>query len=208
MSIGQLMIALVHALVGWGLCGATMGIGLAKTSVSRALAIHAVAAPIIFGFLSMIYFSFFAYTTPLQTAAGFVAVIITLDFFVVGLLIQRDLAMFRSVLGTWLPFALIFLNHKSGTVWTDPQREALKAWVETGGTMVALHAAWMYPARASALVLVASSPRFVQSENWPYALDTEVLKAGHVGIMSGRSAGKHLWPMLADWLASRSSLDD
>ncbi len=33
---------------------------------------------------------------------------------------------------------------------------------------------------------------------------TEVLKAGHVGIMSGRSAHKHLWPTLADWLAERS----
>ena len=33
---------------------------------------------------------------------------------------------------------------------------------------------------------------------------TEVLKAGHVGIMSGRSANKHLWPLLADWLAERS----
>jgi len=33
---------------------------------------------------------------------------------------------------------------------------------------------------------------------------TEVLAAGHIGIMSGRSAGQHLWPLLADWLAERS----
>lgn len=108
MSLGQIGIAFAHALVGWGLCGATMGIGLAKTSLKRALVIHAVAAPIIFGVISTIYFTYFAYTAPLTTAVGFVGVVIALDFFVVALLIQRELTMFRSVVGTWLPFALIF----------------------------------------------------------------------------------------------------
>ncbi len=110
MSIGQISITLAHALVGWGLCGATMGIGLAKTSLRRALIIHAVAAPIIFGLISAIYFTYFGYTTVLVAAVGFVAVVIAMDFFVVALLIQRELAMFRSVLGTWLPFALIFAS--------------------------------------------------------------------------------------------------
>lgn len=62
MTAGETSIALAHALVGWGLCGATMGIGLAKTSLNRALAIHAVAAPIIFAAVSAIYFSTFGYT--------------------------------------------------------------------------------------------------------------------------------------------------
>lgn len=86
-----------------------MGIGLAKTSLERALVIHAVAAPVIFGLLAALYFTFFGYVDPLAAAAGSVVVVIILDFFVVALLIQRDLAMFRSVPGTWLPFALIFL---------------------------------------------------------------------------------------------------
>ena len=32
-----------------------------------------------------------------------------MDFFVVALLINRSLDMFASLLGTWIPFALIFV---------------------------------------------------------------------------------------------------
>lgn len=104
----HLAITIAHALVGWVLCGATMGIGLAKTTLKRALIIHAVAAPIIFGVISYLYFSRFAYTTPLAAALIFIGVVIAMDFFVVALLIQRKLDMFKSLAGTWLPFALIF----------------------------------------------------------------------------------------------------
>ena len=38
-------------------------------------------------------------------------------------------------------FRLVLLNHKSGTVWTSAQRQALKAYVEGGGTLLAQHAA-------------------------------------------------------------------
>ena len=38
-------------------------------------------------------------------------------------------------------FQLIILNHKSGTVWTDEQRFALKDYVESGGSLIAQHAA-------------------------------------------------------------------
>lgn len=38
-------------------------------------------------------------------------------------------------------FRLVLLNHKSGTVWTSAQRQALKAYVEDGGTLLAQHAA-------------------------------------------------------------------
>ena len=35
---------------------------------------------------------------------------IAVDFFVVALVINRSLEVFASVLGTWLPFALIFTS--------------------------------------------------------------------------------------------------
>ena len=38
-------------------------------------------------------------------------------------------------------FQLIILNHKSGTVWTDEQRMALQGYVESGGSLIAQHAA-------------------------------------------------------------------
>lgn len=33
-----------------------------------------------------------------------------MDVFVVALLIRRDFGMFRDMLGTWLPFTLIFVS--------------------------------------------------------------------------------------------------
>jgi hypothetical protein len=59
--------------------------------------------------ISYLYFTHFAYTTPLIAAFIFVGVVIDMDFFVVALLIQRKLDLFRSVTATWLPFALIFV---------------------------------------------------------------------------------------------------
>jgi hypothetical protein len=32
-----------------------------------------------------------------------------MDLFIVALLIEKSFAMFKSILGTWLPFTLIFL---------------------------------------------------------------------------------------------------
>ncbi|GAI77113.1 unnamed protein product [marine sediment metagenome] len=47
LNIRKLIIILVHALIGWALCGATMGIGMVITSIENTLIIHAIAAPII-----------------------------------------------------------------------------------------------------------------------------------------------------------------
>ena len=101
---------LVHAFVGWALCAATMGIGMATMSIENALIVHAIGAPIFFTILSRVYFNKFNYTTPLQTALIFVSFVIVVDFFVVALMVNRSLEMFTSPLGTWIPFALIFTS--------------------------------------------------------------------------------------------------
>lgn len=51
----ELAITIGHGLAGWALCRATMGIGMAATTFSQALVIHAIAAPLIFG--GMCWFS-------------------------------------------------------------------------------------------------------------------------------------------------------
>ncbi len=109
-SIINGIIILGIALVGWALCGAVMGLGLKYTTEKRAQIIHAIAAPILFASLSAVYFSFFNFTTPLITAIIFVVFVILMDFFVVSLLITKSYDMFKSVLGTWIPFVLIFLS--------------------------------------------------------------------------------------------------
>ena len=108
-KIWKPIIVLVHALVLWALCGAVMFLGMELLSMKAALIAHLVAAPIISILISLIYFKNFSYTTPLQTAIIFFSVVILMDFFVVALLIEKSFEMFTSVIGTWGPFALIFV---------------------------------------------------------------------------------------------------
>ena len=110
MNTKRTVVLLLHACAGWLLCAATMGIGMALTTLKTALVVHAIAAPLFFGALSLLYFSKFNYTGPLTTAIVFVGFVMIVDFLVVGLLINRSLAMFSSLLGTWIPFALIFTS--------------------------------------------------------------------------------------------------
>jgi hypothetical protein len=110
MSSKKTATILIHALIGWALCAATIGIGMATTSVENALIIHAAGAPVFFAVVSLYYFRRYHYTTPLQTALIFIAVVMAMDFFVVALLVLKSVDMFRDPLGTWIPFALIFLS--------------------------------------------------------------------------------------------------
>ena len=105
----KLLIILIYAFIGWTICGVIMFIGTAVTSEFIALIIHAIAAPIIFAVVSSYYFKRYDFTTPLETAILFVAFVLLMDFFIVALLIEGSLRMFGNVLGTWIPFILIFL---------------------------------------------------------------------------------------------------
>jgi len=108
MNTKKIFIVLAHAFVGWALCTASMVIGMATMSLDSALIAHAIGAPIFFTIVSLVYFNRFNYTTPLQTAMIFVGFVIAMDFFLVALIINRSFDMFASLLGTWIPFALIF----------------------------------------------------------------------------------------------------
>lgn len=127
MTLNKVLVLLAHAFVGWALSAATMNIGMAVTSLSTALIVHAIAAPLFFTAISLIYFRKFNYTTPLQTAFFFLAFVIAMDFFLVAMLINESFAMFASFLGTWLPFALIFTStYLTGTLITGAkQKKAL-----------------------------------------------------------------------------------
>jgi len=124
MTAKKLIVLLLHAFVGWLLCAATMGIGMALTTLEIALVIHAVAAPIFFAGVSIVYYSKFNYTGSLATATIFVGFVMVVDFFVVGLLINRSLAMFASLLGTWIPFILLFTSTLLVGLQNNKQRKA------------------------------------------------------------------------------------
>lgn len=104
------IIIFIHMFIGWALCGAIIGIGRQVITIQNTLIIHAIGVPIIFAVISLIYFKKFNYTTPLQTAVIFLSFAIFMDFFVVALLIEKSFEMLTSILGTWIPFVLIFLS--------------------------------------------------------------------------------------------------
>lgn len=106
------VIILIHGIIGWAACGMVMMGLLNFTTIYMALIIHFLAAPFIFLIISNNYFHRFDYTSPLATAMLFTFIVMALDFFVVGMVIEKSLEMFESVMGTWLPFLFIFL-----TVW-------------------------------------------------------------------------------------------
>jgi hypothetical protein len=85
-----------HALVGWVLCAGTIGIAQAVWTLDTALVLHAIGAPIYFLAVSRHYFRRYRYTTPLQTAGAFIGFVMTIDFFVIGLVVNRKLEMFTS----------------------------------------------------------------------------------------------------------------
>ncbi len=99
-----------HGVVGWAACGALMGVLLATVSESTAIIGHAVGAPIIFAVVTAHLFLRSGGRRPMFVASAFTAIVIALDVLIVAWLIQRSFAMFSSALGTWVPFALIFVS--------------------------------------------------------------------------------------------------
>ncbi len=110
LSRNQIIAVLSLGLLGWALCGAIMFVGMAVTTLETALVVHALGAPVIFSTISWFYFTRLRYTAPLRTAAAFTLIVMFMDFFLVALVINRSLEMFQGLLGTWIPFGLIFLS--------------------------------------------------------------------------------------------------
>jgi hypothetical protein len=104
------LVILIFAFIGWMLCGAIMWIGMAVTSVENTLVIHLIGAPIVFGILAFVYHKKFGHIKPLYAAIIFAGFVIIMDAGLVALFIEKSFDMFRNPIGTWIPFALIFLS--------------------------------------------------------------------------------------------------
>jgi hypothetical protein len=85
-----------------------MGVGMALTSLETALVAHLMGAPVFATAVALIYFRRRDAWAPLATAVFVLSLIVLVDLVLVAGVINRSLDMFRSALGTWLPFALIF----------------------------------------------------------------------------------------------------
>ena len=86
-----------------------MALLLRLAGLTAALIVHAVAAPVFFVVLGRRYFRARGARDPLPTAVAWTSIAMLFDLVVVAGGLQHSLRMFRSVAGTWLPFALIFL---------------------------------------------------------------------------------------------------
>jgi|WetSurMetagenome_2_1015567.scaffolds.fasta_scaffold623193_1 hypothetical protein len=116
MNFKSFAVAFIHAFIGWFLCAATMGIGSSLTSMQNTLYIHATLAPIFFFAISAFYAKRYGHYSPITTAIYFTSIVVLIDFFVVALIILNSLEMFSSILGTWIPFGLIFVSTYLGGV--------------------------------------------------------------------------------------------
>ncbi len=109
----KVVVILLHALIGWGICGAIIGIGRSVTSKETTLIVHLIAVPIVFAALSFTYHRYFRYTPPVATAFIFMGSAMALDAGIVAPVFEKSFDMFTaplSVIGTWIPFACIFLS--------------------------------------------------------------------------------------------------
>jgi len=104
----RISIILAHGLLIWILCGATIGIGRSIFTMQTTLIVHAIGAPVFAFLVSLLYFKKFRYTSPFQTAFSFLVFVMAMDAFLVAPVFEKSFAMFRSVLGAWIPFGLIF----------------------------------------------------------------------------------------------------
>lgn len=109
LNLKQIGIIILHAFIVWALCGATIGIGRSETSMEITLIIHAMGAPVFAAVLSFAYYRRFNFTTPLETAFFFIGFVVLMDAGLVAPVFEKSYDMFKSPLGTWIPFTLIFL---------------------------------------------------------------------------------------------------
>lgn len=111
-----------HAVVGWAVCGGTIAVGREISSMTTTLLVHSIVAPLVFALLSMHFFRRSPAASPLRTTLGFVGIVVALDAFIVAPLIERSYAMFSSPLGTWIPFASIWVSSLLvGEAWQHRQ---------------------------------------------------------------------------------------
>lgn len=107
--VREMAVTKLHALVGWTVCGLAMYLAMSVTTLRLALIIHLVAAIAAFWAISRFYFRRYNYFSPLKVAGIFLAVVVFMDIVVVALIINRSFDMFRSAIGTYIPFTSIFL---------------------------------------------------------------------------------------------------
>ena len=96
------------ALSLWAACGAVIAVGRKLWSIDTTLRVHLLAALVLAFLAAALHRELAPAFDPLLRAAAITIIVMLLDALVVAPLFERSYAMFRSVIGTWLPFVAIF----------------------------------------------------------------------------------------------------
>lgn len=96
-------------LVLWAACAAVIALGRRIWTLDVTLRVHLVVAPVLAFLVSAIHKLLAAQFSSMLRAMVMTGLVMILDASVVAPLFERSYAMFRSLIGTWMPFAAIFL---------------------------------------------------------------------------------------------------
>ncbi len=78
-------------------------------SLTTALAVHAIVGPLLFTAIAWHYFRARGARESGSTAIIWTATVMLLDLALIAGAVQHSLAIFKSLVGTWLPFGLILM---------------------------------------------------------------------------------------------------
>ncbi len=99
---------ITHAFLGWCWSGALTGLGQLLISLETLLIIHTFLGPLGIGLLAWRFHQNFPGIQPLNTACWFTGIIIFLNVVLTAPFFENSFSIFSSIIGTWLPFILIF----------------------------------------------------------------------------------------------------
>jgi menaquinone-dependent protoporphyrinogen oxidase len=119
---------LAHGVVGWSVCAGIMFGLLQVMNSTGAVIVHDIAVPIVFGAVAWHYFGRRGARSPLVAATTFALLTVALDSAIVAGLVQQSFAIYASLVGFWLPVALIFL-----VTWAVGGLMSTLPWPEKAG---------------------------------------------------------------------------
>jgi hypothetical protein len=100
---------IIAAIAVWALCGGVIGVGRRLWKLDTVLVVHLLLAPLISFCVSYLHSLAAPGFDPLTRASVIVAIVVLLDAGLVARVFEKSYAMFRSLIGTWIPFVLVFL---------------------------------------------------------------------------------------------------
>lgn len=104
------LVLTICAFVGWALRLMTIGLGADYTSYSLALLMQSVLVVVIFCGIGWLYAAASESVAPRNAAMAILGAVVGFDFFLIAILVNRDLAIYATPLATWVPYALIGLS--------------------------------------------------------------------------------------------------